>query len=87
MFGNSVASRGRIRHPNNMNHPIGSAAGLRPLLYLVGQSRVKVKRTMTRTCADVCFSNRPGGVKRFQTIHDCGIDVTRGLVLLYGIGT
>jgi len=38
-----------------MNHPIGSAAGLRPLLYLVGQSRVQVKRTMTRTCADVCF--------------------------------
>ncbi|MGA8693070.1 MAG: hypothetical protein WB689_04355, partial [Xanthobacteraceae bacterium] len=35
---------------------------------------------------DVCFSNRPGGVKRFQTIHDCGVDVTRGLVLLFGIG-
>ncbi len=37
--------------------------------------------------ANVRFSNRPVGVKRFQTIHDCGIDVTRGLVLLYGIGT
>jgi hypothetical protein len=36
---------------------------------------------------NVRFSNRPVGVKRFQTIHDCGIDVTRGLVLLYGIGT
>ncbi len=35
---------------------------------------------------DVCFSNRPVGVKRFQTIHDCGVDVTRGLVLLFGIG-
>src|SRR6516164_3168992 len=35
----------------------------------------------------VCFSNRPVGVKRFQTIHDCGVDVARGLVLLYGIGT
>jgi hypothetical protein len=35
----------------------------------------------------VCFSNRPVGVKRFQTIHNCGVDVTRGLVLLYGIGT
>jgi hypothetical protein len=45
------------------------------------------KADITRTCADVCFSNRPFGVKRFQTIHDCGIDVTRGLVLLYGIGT
>ena len=37
---------------------------------------------------DVRFSNRPVGVKRFQTIHACGgVDVTRGLVLLYGIGT
>jgi hypothetical protein len=37
--------------------------------------------------ADVCFSNRPFGVKRFQTFHGSGVDVTRGLVLLYGIGT
>jgi hypothetical protein len=42
---------------------------------------------MTRTCPNVRFSNRPVGVKRFQTIHNCGIDVTRGLALLYGIGT
>jgi hypothetical protein len=34
----------------------------------------------------VSFSNRPAGVKRFQTIHDCGVGVARGLVLLYGIG-
>ena len=34
----------------------------------------------------VCFSNRPIGVKRFQAIHHCGLDVTRGLVLLYGLG-
>jgi len=45
------------------------------------------KADVAPTWDDVCFSNRPGGVKRFQTIHDCGIDVTRGLVLLYGIGT
>ena len=32
------------------------------------------------------FSNRPVGVKRFQAIHLRGIEVTRGLVLLYGIG-
>jgi hypothetical protein len=37
--------------------------------------------------ADVRFSNRPVGVKRFQAVHDSGVDVTRGLVLLYGIGT
>jgi Transposase DDE domain group 1 len=35
----------------------------------------------------VCFSNRPFGVKHFQTIHLCGVDVARGLALLFGIGT
>ncbi len=35
----------------------------------------------------VRFSNRPVGVKHFQTIHRCGVDVTHGLALLYGIGT
>jgi hypothetical protein len=33
------------------------------------------------------LSNRPVGVKRFQTIHHHSVDVTRGLVLLFGIGT
>jgi hypothetical protein len=36
---------------------------------------------------DVRFSNRPIGVKRFQTTHHCSVDVARGLVLLFGIGT
>jgi hypothetical protein len=36
---------------------------------------------------NVRFSNRPVGVKRFQTVHGSGFEVTRGLVLLYGIGT
>jgi hypothetical protein len=36
---------------------------------------------------DVCFSNRPFGVKHFQTIHHCSVDVAHGLVLLFGIGT
>ena len=36
---------------------------------------------------NVCFSNRPVRVKRFQTIHQNSFEVTRGLVLLYGIGT
>jgi hypothetical protein len=35
---------------------------------------------------NVCFSNRPVGVKRFQTIHQHSVDVARGLVLLFGIG-
>jgi hypothetical protein len=36
---------------------------------------------------DVRFSNRPFGVKRFQAIHRCSVDVAHGLVLLFGIGT
>ena len=36
---------------------------------------------------NVCFSNRPFGVKRFQTIHHHSVDVAHGLVLLFGIGT
>jgi hypothetical protein len=36
---------------------------------------------------NVRFSNRPFGVKRFQTIHHDGIDVAHGLALLFGIGT
>jgi hypothetical protein len=35
----------------------------------------------------VRFSNRPFGVKRFQTLCRCSVDVARGLVLLFGIGT
>jgi len=33
------------------------------------------------------FSNRPFEVKHFQTVHPHGIGVTRGHVLLSGIGT
>jgi hypothetical protein len=36
---------------------------------------------------DVCFSNRPFEVKRFQTIHPCNVDIAHGLALLFGIGT
>jgi hypothetical protein len=36
---------------------------------------------------DVRFSNRPFGVKHFQTIHHVSVDVAHGLVLLFGIGT
>ena len=42
---------------------------------------------MPTVWSDVRFSNRPFGVKHFQTIHQCGVDVARGLVLLFGIGT
>jgi hypothetical protein len=39
------------------------------------------------TSRNVCFSNRPVGVKHFQALHDGGVGVAHGLVLLYGIGT
>ena len=42
---------------------------------------------MPAVSSHVRFSNRPFGVKHFQTIHQCGVDVARGLVLLFGIGT
>src|SRR5476651_2693510 len=35
----------------------------------------------------VRFSNRPVGVKHFQAIHHCSVDVAHGLALLFGIGT
>jgi hypothetical protein len=40
-----------------------------------------------RASATIAFSNRPFGVKRFQTIHHYSVDVAHGLVLLFGIGT
>src|ERR1700730_6686407 len=42
---------------------------------------------MPMASEDVCFSNRPFGVKHFQTIHHSNVDVARGLLLLFGIGT
>src|SRR3954452_19878501 len=49
-----------------------------------GVIHVITSQTLIR---DVCFSNRPFGVKRFQAIHHCSVDVAHGLVLLFGIGT
>src|SRR5450759_106329 len=37
--------------------------------------------------ADGRFSNRPVGVKHFQTIHHCSVDVAHGLALLFELGT
>ena len=42
---------------------------------------------VTASPRHVRFSNRPIGGKRFQTIHQHSVDVARGLVLLFGIGT
>src|ERR1035441_5950202 len=40
-----------------------------------------------KAARNVRFSNRPVGVKHFQTIHHCSVDVAHGLALLFGIGT
>ena len=60
---------------------------------LIGHSRSSAFRlsaaavSMSLTGSCFFFSNRPFEVKRFQTIRRCGVDVTHGLVLLFGIGT
>ena len=50
-------------------------------------ARAVCRATRIETLRNVRFSNRPVGVKRFQTIHRYSVDVARGLVLLSGIGT
>ena len=42
---------------------------------------------LTAPKLDFRFSNRPVGVKHFQAIHHCSVDVAHGLALLFGIGT
>ena len=54
---------------------------------------LKICQSSARACTHKCrggvvrFSNRPFGVKHFQTVRRCSVDVTHGLVLLFGIGT
>ena len=43
--------------------------------------------THKHAVSNVGFSNRPFGVKRFQTVHHYSVDVAHGLVLLFGMGT
>ena len=48
---------------------------------------ISVDQRSSRSPTNVCFSNRPFGVKHFQTIRRCSVDVAHGLVLLFGIDT
>ena len=50
-------------------------------------SALPPKADIARRQLDVRFSNRQVGVKRFQALHDGGVGVAHGLVLLYGIDT
>jgi hypothetical protein len=63
---------------------VTSAADVEPGHGIVGSGS---KTEAAALPGDVCFSNRPSGVKRFQTIRHHSVDVARGLVLLFGIGT
>ena len=50
-------------------------------LGFVDKSTLGTKRTIAAPQHFVRFSNRPVGVKRFQTVHDYGVDIARGLVV------
>jgi hypothetical protein len=76
-------------HPLTRNYQL-AAINQRKVVSVVGRAAVNVrfgsKADIEARPFDVRFSNRPVGVKRFQTHHDCGVDVTRGLALLFGLG-
>ena len=55
--------------------------------HLDQQCPARVMRVGMSALQPFRFSNRPFEVKRFQTNRRCGVDVTHGLVLLFGIGT
>ncbi len=56
-------------------------------LHEIARGLLNIDGRQLSRATDVCFSNRPFRVKRFQTIHDYSVDVAHGLVLLFGIGT
>src|SRR5471030_138092 len=64
-----------------------NAAVTAPLFFAVHESLSGPSRHFAATQQFGRFSNRPFGVKHFQTIHHHSVDVSRGLVLLFGIGT
>jgi hypothetical protein len=73
-------------HQRRANHRHRQAAA--NLVYLRRDGDPEIAITAVEHAPhDVCFSNRPFRVKHFQAIHQCGVDVARGLVLLSGIGT
>src|SRR5712672_4790316 len=57
-------------------------------LIATSPSRLRFRlSTLYDDTRNVRFSNRPFGVKHFQTIQHHSVDVAHGLVLLFGIGT
>jgi hypothetical protein len=73
-------------------YPIGFRRDRRKAIFLFVRSSVRecvlLDLTDKPTAPSVvAFSNRPFGVKRFQTIHHFNVDVAHGLALLFGLGT
>ena len=64
--------------------PIGTK---RTSTYRPAMSTFGSKADVGLTSLNVRFSNRPVGVKRFQTIHLHRVEVAREHMLLFGIGT
>ena len=62
-------------------------ASFAPLRRGIFLSSLLISARTAEPQVNVRFSNRPFGVKHFQTVRRCSVDVTHGLVLLFGIGT
>ena len=79
-----------LRNINSRFDRRGSGAHRAPHIKLMRECQqwvISARVDPSTGSGHVRFSNRPFGVKRFQTIHNCGVDVAHGLVLLFGIGT
>src|SRR6516225_10714383 len=72
---------GRLRHPR-----IGESSLILTMHSSAWRPCFLGRGAILHHSNDVRFSNRPVEVKRFQAIHDCGVGITRGLVLLFGLG-
>ena len=72
-----------------INNPLGSLIRHKTFKLVDYPSTIQMVRFggVPSKKGDVRFSNRPVGVKRFQTIHHCSVDVAHGLALLFEIGT
>ena len=87
--GGTRCPRVRVILRTTDSHPLSAHVRFLALRYRAarnGEFRCCHLVDATRRTSNVCFSNRPVGVKHFQTIHHCSVNVAHGLVLLFGIG-
>src|SRR5450759_1602236 len=86
--GGHYGQRPRVPHlkAEHMAAPTNSA-NVKKILANPEPSTHGTKRTFAAPPHFGRFSNRPSGVKHFQAIHHCSVDVAHGLALLFGIGT